>query len=96
VDPAFSGSISGFDGNDTIVLDAAAANFSFGLGVLTLIDGALPGVIVAQLTMIGPYSVADFKLVPGNPASSVMFKAWPLAAPGERGTYVTSNPYQRR
>jgi len=66
--PAFSGSISGFNGTDTIVLDAPATNFSFVPGLLTVFDGAIPGVIVAQLAMIGPYSVVNFDLVPGNPA----------------------------
>jgi T5SS/PEP-CTERM-associated repeat protein len=65
---AFGGSISGFDGNDTIVLDAAATGLSFAAGVLTVIDLAIPGISVAQLTMIGAYSITDFKLVPGNPA----------------------------
>jgi T5SS/PEP-CTERM-associated repeat protein len=65
---AFGGSISGFDGNDTIVLDAAATDLSFVPGVLTVFDAAIPGVSVAKLTMIGVYSITNFKLTPGNPA----------------------------
>jgi T5SS/PEP-CTERM-associated repeat protein len=64
---AFGGSISGFDGNDTIVLDAAATGLSFVPGLLTVFD-TLPGVLVAQLNIIGPYSISNFDLVPGNPA----------------------------
>jgi T5SS/PEP-CTERM-associated repeat protein len=65
---AFGGSISGFDGNDTIVLDAAATGLSFVPGVLTVLDIAIGGASVAQLNMIGVYSITNFKLVPGNPA----------------------------
>ena len=50
------------------VADAAATDLSFVPGVLTVFDAAIPGVSVAKLTMIGVYSITNFKLTPGNPA----------------------------
>jgi hypothetical protein len=57
---AFSGTISGFTGDDEIdLLDTVATSASFSKGVLTLYDGTTA---VGELTLTGSYKTSNFQL----------------------------------
>lgn len=66
----FYGTISGFVKGDTIELDAPATHGTFAAGVVNGVAGGVltltdaPGNVVAQLSMIGAYTTADFKVNP--------------------------------